>query len=241
VRAKGIPAVSVSQMREIDRLMVEEIGITLEQMMENAGRALAQLARRWLRELAGRRIDVLVGPGGNGGGALVAARRLANWGAEVHISLAVPLTRLHGVPARQAAIAQRMGLEMLGVEAAPPDLSRGSLILDGLLGYSLDGAPRGRSAELIVAANTSQVPILALDVPSGLSADSGEPFAPTIRARQTLALALPKAGLLQPSAQPYVGELFVADISVAPSLYERVGVSLGAVFATEDVVRFELS
>jgi len=78
----GVPAISVDQMREVDRLMVDEFGVTLLQMMENAGRSLAVLARdRFLGNYAGgKRVTVLAGSGGNGGGGMVCARRLANWG-----------------------------------------------------------------------------------------------------------------------------------------------------------------
>ncbi len=138
-------------------------------------------------------------------------------------------------------ISHGMMLETIGSEASLPDFGGTALVLDGLLGYSLAGAPRGRTAQLIAAANNSRVPMLALDVPSGLSADTGVPFEPTTRARRTLTLALPKVGLLQPSAQTYVGELFVADISVPPRLYERFGLSVGSLFSTEDVVRVDLS
>ena len=236
MRSDKVPAVTVAQMREIDRLMVDELGITLEQMMENAGRALAELARRTLPDLPGRRITVLAGPGGNGGGVLVAARRLAIWGAEVGVALASPAAEMHPVPAHQLAIVRGMGIEVLESTAALPELARSALVLDGLFGYSLAGAPRGHSAELIMAANESHVPILALDVPSGLSADTGEPFEPTIRAQQTLTLALPKVGLLRPHARPYVGELFVADISVPAQLFRRVGLVVGPLFASSDIL-----
>jgi NAD(P)H-hydrate epimerase len=209
-------------------------------MMENAGRALAELTRRHLGHLDGRRIDVLAGPGGNGGGALVAARRLASWGAEVRIELAAAASAMHAAAAHQLAIAGNIGIETVSLEASLPDLSASDLVLDGLLGYSIAGAPRGRTAELIRAANESRVPILALDVPSGLSADTGEAFEPTIRARSTLTLALPKVGLLRTSARPYVGALFVADISVPPSLYERFGLRAGTLFSTEDIVGVQL-
>jgi NAD(P)H-hydrate epimerase len=236
VQPEEMPSVSVAQMREIDRLMVEELGITLEQMMENAGRALAELARRALGDLSGRRVTVLAGPGGNGGGALVAARRMRIWGAVPTVALASPAEGMHHVPAHQLAIARQMEIEVVGPDAPVPDLGRSALVLDGLYGYSLDGPPRGRGAELILAANASGIPILALDVPSGLSADTGEPFAPTIRARQTLALALPKTGLRRSSARPYVGELLVADISVPAALYRRLGLAVGPIFARGDIV-----
>ena len=236
MKSDEIPSVTVAQMREIDRLMVDELGITLEQMMENAGRALAELARRTLGDPRGHRITVLAGPGGNGGGALVAARRLAIWGAEVSVALASPAARMHAVPAHQLAIVRGMGIEVLEPKAPLSKIERGALTLDGVFGYSLAGAPHGYGAELIMAANESHVPILALDVPSGLSAETGEAFEPTIRAHQTLTLALPKIGLLAPRAEPYVGELFVADISVPAQLYQRLGVAVGPLFAASDIL-----
>ena len=236
MKSDEIPSVTVAQMREIDRLMVDELGITLEQMMENAGRALAELARRTLGDPRGHRITVLAGPGGNGGGALVAARRLAIWGAEVSVALASPAARMHPVPAHQLAIVRGMGIEVLEPKAPLSNIERGALTLDGVFGYSLAGAPHGYGAELITAANESHVPILALDVPSGLSAETGEAFEPTIRAHQTLTLALPKIGLLAPRAEPYVGELFVADISVPTQLYQRLGVAVGPLFAASDIL-----
>jgi NAD(P)H-hydrate epimerase len=119
---------------------------------------------------------------------------------------------------------------------AVPEIAHSALVLDGLLGYSLAGAPRGHAATLIAAANDSRVPILALDVPSGLSAETGQPFEPTIRAHQTLTLALPKLGLLASRARPFVGELFVADISVPRELYARLGLVIGSLFAETDIV-----
>lgn len=218
--------------------MTLEVGITLEQMMENAGRALAEVARGALADLAGRRVVVLAGPGGNGGGVLVAARRLTIWGAEVSVALTTDPAEMHAVPAHQLAIARRMGIPVAGPEDedAIRWLEGAALILDGIFGYSLAGAPRGRAAELIRAANAAGAPIIALDVPSGLSPETGEASDPTIRATQTLTLALPKTGLLEPGAAQYVGRLLVADISVPPVVYERLGLAVGPLFATGDIV-----
>src|SRR5690349_6977789 len=85
-----VPAVTAAQMREVDRIMVEDLGISLVQMMENAGRAFAELTRIQLAGLNRRRVVVLAGRGGNGGGGMAAARRLATWGAEVRVVLAFP-------------------------------------------------------------------------------------------------------------------------------------------------------
>ncbi len=115
LRAEDVPAVSVEQMREVDRVMVEELGIELQQMMENAGRALARRARLMSGgDATGQRVTVLAGSGGNGGGGMVAARRLSIWGAEVTVILGQPHGQLAGVPAHQLSILRRMGCRSSG-------------------------------------------------------------------------------------------------------------------------------
>jgi NAD(P)H-hydrate epimerase len=235
-----IPTVTVDQMREVDRLMVEEVGIVLLQMMENAGRALAEQARRLLGgDLRGQRVVVLAGRGGNGGGGLAAARRLSIWGADVSVLLGEAPDTLQGVPAQQLAILGRLAVPVRGPEVASQGESvlRGAdLLVDALIGYSLRGAPREPIASLIRAANMSGARILALDLPSGLNGDSGEAYDPTVRATATLTLALPKAGLVQPAARAWVGDLYLADISVPEVVYRRLGLSVGPIFAQSDIV-----
>jgi NAD(P)H-hydrate epimerase len=108
------------------------------------------------------------------------------------------------------------------------------VILDALVGYSLQGPPREPIASLIRAANRSNAPVIALDIPSGLDGDSGQAFDPTIRAATTL--ALPKAGLMQPAARDWVGDLYLADISVPAQVYQRLGLETGPIFAASDIV-----
>lgn len=119
------------------------------------------------------------------------------------------------------------------------ELPLGHLVVDGLIGYSLQGAPRGAAAALIRAANASGAPVLSLDVPSGIDATTGEAYEPTVRATATMTLALPKIGLGAAEARRYVGELYLADISVPPALYRRspLGLEAGHIFAPDDVVR----
>ena len=234
-----IPTLTVAQMREVDRIMVEDLNIGLIQMMENAGRTLAHHTRRmFLRgDARTRRVIVLAGSGGNGGGGIAAARRLANWGAEVSIVLGQAEADMDEVPGLQLAIANRIGIQVAG-----PDLVAGKLmdgcdvLIDALIGYSLRGAPREPIASLIQSANGSRVPIVALDVPSGLDADTGRAPGAVIRASSTLTLALPKAGLMQPEARAWVGDLYLADISVPPSVYRRLGLEVGPIFAEDDIV-----
>jgi NAD(P)H-hydrate epimerase len=220
-------------MAEVDRLMSEEWGITLIQMMENAGRNLAELARRMLDgELSGRRVTVLCGKGNNGGGGMVAARHLSNRGASVSVKLMGDPAGLKEIPAHQWDILQVMAL----TQADDPDLARADLILDAMIGYGLSGDPRGVVAEWIRRANAAGGPILALDAPSGLDTTSGTAGNPCVRATATLTLALPKTGLLTPAARPLVGKLLLADISVPPGLYRRLGLEVGPIFAEDSIL-----
>ena len=141
------PAVTSVEMAAVDRAMVEDYGIDLIQMMENAGRALAALARdRFLDgDPRGKTVVVLAGPGGNGGGALVAGRRLHGWGATIRTVLAHEPDRYTPVPAKQLAILHRLGVEVVssGQLVATPESPTPDLVIDGVIGYSLRGAPHG--------------------------------------------------------------------------------------------------
>ncbi len=124
----------------------------------------------------------------------------------------------------------------LGASASEPPFE---LILDGLIGYSLRGAPAGLIGDLIRMANGYPAPILSLDAPSGIDATSGTAFNPAIRAVATLTLALPKEGLRAAGVADHAGELYLADISVPPALYGKppLHMKVGPLFAKEDVIR----
>jgi NAD(P)H-hydrate epimerase len=178
---------------------------------------------------------------------LVAARRLSIWGAEVAVILGQARGDIRGAPLHQLTILDRMGVPVHGpghasTSGPPPTttLRTADLALDALLGYSLRGAPREPIAALIRAANAAAASsgprILALDLPSGLDGDTGEASEPTVRAAATLTLALPKVGLLRPAAREWVGELYVADISVPELVYRRLGLRVGPIFGRADIV-----
>jgi NAD(P)H-hydrate epimerase len=224
-----IPALSTEQIKEVDRLMVQQFGIELIQMMENAGRSLAELARRLTGgRVLGKSIIVLCGTGNNGGGGMVAARHLHNWGVQVQVVLIGDGARLKKVPARQWKIIEKLGLNTIA-----PDLKSADLILDALLGYGAQGDPRPPVSDWIERANASGVPILSLDSPSGLDTTTGEPGKPCVRAEATMTLALPKTGLLTSQARPFVGKLYLADIGVPPELYAApsLGFEVNTLFA----------
>ena len=240
MRAVNLPDITTEQMVEVDRLMIEVYGISLVRMMENAGRNLALLGRRLLGGTAlGKRIVVNAGKGNNGGGGLVAARHLSNWGANVTVALAGPKDDHKGVVREQLAILEHLpvGIFIAAEEEETGAFGEAALIIDAVIGYGLTGAPRGVPAKLIEMINAAKGVVLSLDVPSGLDASTGEMFRPSVKAAATMTLALPKAGLLAPKAREYVGELYLADIGVPPSLYQRLRLQVGPIFAEESIVR----
>ncbi|MBU6422600.1 MAG: NAD(P)H-hydrate epimerase [Chloroflexi bacterium] len=235
--ARGVPAVTAAQMAEIDRVAVDEIGLSIEMLMENAARGVALAARALLGgTVDGRRVVCLAGSGNNGGDALGAARRLHGWGADVRCVLTGPRDDLHGeLNKRQHDIVRRAGIEVAGPD--DPRLAQAELVVDGLLGYSVRGAPRGSAEALIRGANASGVPILSVDLPSGLDPDTGAPLGAAIRARATVTLGLPKVGLLRMEARPLVGDLLLADIAVPAYAYDRFGIDARGCFVAGDLVR----
>ncbi len=240
---KEIPTLDTEQMIEVDRAMLEDYRIELIQMMENAGRNLAHLARErfFNGNPVGKQVLVMAGSGGNGGGVLVAARRLANWGAQVRVALGQIPEKMTPVPAHQLDILQRMAISGAKAPAQITDLEGKSfdLILDGLIGYSLKGAPYGLFGELIRFANVSSAPVLSLDTPSGTDTTSGTVYDPAVKAAATLTLALPKEGLFRQGVPEQSGELYLADISVPPELYSAPGLSMQVrpIFAHGDIVK----
>ena len=232
-----IPAVTVAQMREVDRIMIQELGIELTQMMENAGRAVAEQTRSLgLGGTAtGRRVVVAAGWGANGGGGLAAARRLLVWGAEVVVLTSSSQVRGE-TSARQLEVARRLGVRIDSGTGAAAALAGADAVVDALIGYGLQGPPRPPVADLIGAINDSGVPVISLDIPSGLDADRGTAPGAVVHALATVTLALPKAGLLAASARTQVGYLYLADISVPPTVYQRLGLKVGPIFARSDIV-----
>ncbi len=220
--------------------MVEDAHIELIQMMENAGRNLAHLARIRFFDgnPQGKHVVVLAGTGGNGGGALVCARRLHTWGARVQVVVTRPAEDFTPVPAHQLDILQRLRVPVARAEAVNR-VGNPALIVDGLIGYRLRGTPHKTVADLIHWTNAKAAPVLALDVPSGVDTTSGTVFDPAIKATATMTLALPKAGLRTPGVEALVGELYLADISVPPSLYAEPALALqvGALFAESEILR----
>ena len=214
-----ISPITVPIMREIDRLAVAETGPNLYQMMENAGRNLAELTLSQLGEKRNRpQLLVLAGPGGNGGGGLCAGRHLANRGLSVSYALS-DRAGMNEITSRQLALLELAGgweVDPISAAAVKPDI-----VVDALIGYSLRGAPSGRAAELIEWLNASRNNVISLDVPSGVDAGTGETPGVYVRPSVTLTLAWPKTGMLP----ELIGELWLGDLGIPPAVYTRAGVA----------------
>jgi NAD(P)H-hydrate epimerase len=201
-------------MLEVDGVAVTDTGPNLFQMMENAGRNLAEMVMETFpADWAEREIVVLAGTGGNGGGGVTAARHLTNHGGRVTVIL-TDESRMGTVPREQLAV-----FRAAGGTAAPDPPSAPGLVIDAVIGYSLAGAPHGRAHELIAYANAQPAPVLSLDVPSGLNSTTEETPGAAVQANATMTLALPKIGLCSHLA----GDLVLADIGIPALTYRKVG------------------
>jgi NAD(P)H-hydrate epimerase len=218
-----VPAVTAAEMSEVDRVAVDEIGLTLRRMIEHAGRSLALEA---LDRHEGGPVVVLAGGGGNGGGGLVCARHLGNREIPTTVVLDREPEEFLGVPGEQLDILRH--IDSVRLRTAPDNSLNPSLVVDALLGYGLEGAPRGTAATLVEWTNTLDSPVFALDVPSGVDATTGDTPGVATSPERTLTLALPKTGL-----ELTGGEVVLADLSIPGEVYERLDVPVTRPFGRE--------
>ena len=207
--------VTAAEMREIDRVTIEKLGLPALVLMERAGVAVAAKAR----ELSsGRKVVLLCGGGNNGGDGLVAARDLFNKGYHVKVMLLAKADMLGPDCKKQYQIAKKMGVQVDFRTALNSADLHGALVIDAVFGTGLGRAVSGGMAAMFRFVNDSGVPVVAVDIPSGISSDSGEILGEAIRASHTVTFGLPKRGhFLYPGAE-YSGHLFIEDIGFPAEL-----------------------
>ncbi len=220
-----LPVLSGEAVRELDR-RAEELGVPALLLMESAGRGAAEEIRRWLMDLPGRRILAVAGKGGNGGDALCALRFLGLWGAEVR---AVVL----GEPAGPAALELQAfsgsfpgKVQMVRTERELSHLKEAlgwaEVVVDGILGVGLQGPAQGLARAAIELLQGFSGLIVAIDLPSGLSAESGRIPGPAVRAHLTLAMGALKPCHLLPPAAELCGEVRVVEVAYPPAAWDSV-------------------
>ncbi len=230
-------------MAEVDRAAVEDFGITILQMMEQAGSHLADVVRLEVGgDLQGREIVVAVGPGNNGGGGLAATRHLANRGAIVRVVLARPALRMSESSQHQLAtlIAMEIDCCVATYDLSDDDLGHvlasADVVVDAVLGYRIHDAPRGEAERLIGFIVRAGRPVVSLDLPSGVDPDTGETAGIAITATATLTLALPKPGLFWGQGPERAGRVYLGDIGLPDALYAGLGISTGHPFSSGRIV-----
>lgn len=219
------------EVRSIDVRAAAEFGIHPLVLMENAGRGAAE----WLlpRVPKGGRVLILCGPGNNGGDGGVVARHLDLAGISVAVrwfadpqQMSRDAKAQHEVLAR-AAIDQRTLSGPVDPQVLADDFRTADWIVDALFGTGLSRPVEGPLKTVIEAINTSTKPVLALDLPSGLDADTGQPLGVAVRATATVTFVAPQVGFSAPGAAAYTGEIHVASIGAPRRLLEAFEIRPG--------------
>ncbi len=225
-----------TQSRRYDQLAMDEYGVPGIVLMENAGRGCVDVLAE-----SGRRGPVLIlaGTGNNGDDGWVMARHLSNLGFPTAVVLAGDGNRIQGDALINYRIAQRMGVPIRGWAEAGNSAALQQFavdlwgddpewLVDALLGTGASGDPREPFASLIRAANAMSARRMAIDLPSGLDCDSGQPHKPTFRADVTCTMVAPKVGFANPEAAPFIGRVRCIDIGAPANLIGEVVADAGS-------------
>ncbi len=220
--------VTAEEMRRLDRTTIEEVGIPGIVLMENAGLQVVHEAQRRFGGWRGRRVLVLCGGGNNGGDGMVVARHVAQRGAQVQAVLVADPEKVSGDALTNLRIAQNLGLVQVArsVDEVAQIWNSGQwhLVVDALLGTGVKGEVRGLIAEVIRFFEACPVPVVAVDVPSGIDSDTGAVCGCAMRASLTVTFGAMKVGLAVYPGAEYVGEVVVADIGIPQVEVERAGI-----------------
>src|SRR3984885_2864794 len=209
-----------TQMREVDRRTIEDIGIPSLVLMENAGRQVVAAMEAMYGDLLERRVAVLCGRGNNGGDGFVVARTLTQRGIDVSVFLLGGVADVRGDARINLEILGHLGLTVVEVadsqawELHCSEVSDCTLIVDAIFGTGLNAPVSGFIESVIADVNASGIPVVAIDLPSGLSADSAEPIGESIEADTTVTLAAPKLPLVLPPGERVAGDIVIADIGL---------------------------
>jgi len=218
---------TAEEMQELDRKAIETYRIPGIVLMENAGRGAAEVISNFFPEIHKKKVAIIAGKGNNGGDGFVIARYLLNQGICVRVYLLTDPKGLRGDAETNFSIFHRIKGEVVSVPSSKDyikvkrDLEKFDILVDGIFGTGLDAEVRGYYREVIDHLNTLQRPIVAIDIPSGLDADTGKPLGTAIRASLTITFGLPKIGHLIPPGLDYVGKVKVIDIGIPKRLVEE--------------------
>lgn len=218
--------VTAEGMRQMDRKAIEEYGIPGMVLMENAARGTVQAMRRHFPELCRQRVAILAGRGNNGGDAFAIARYLLNSKVDCRVYLLGSAQALRGEAAANLEILRRLSIPVREIHSEEDfqkermEIAACHLIVDGMLGTGLSGPVQGLLREVIAWINGLKKPVIAIDIPSGLDADSGQVMGICLQASLTVTFGLAKRGLVVQPGRKYCGKLVIVDISLPSQLSE---------------------
>ncbi len=231
---------TADQMRLIDRIAMEQYSIPGVVLMENAGRKVAEEVSRLPGEEV-TRVVLFAGKGNNGGDVMVAARHLYNRGMEARVFLLAEENAVEGDARTNMVIARKMGIPVYSLRnTGDLDKVREMLcwshaVVDGIFGTGLKGDVRGIALEVIDMINSSDRPVVAVDIPSGVNGDTGQICGKCVKAVLTVTFGYPKAGLLQYPGAAYAGRVVVEDISIPREAADMAGLNMQLI--TDGLVR----
>jgi hydroxyethylthiazole kinase-like uncharacterized protein yjeF len=223
--AKEWRIMSRDQVRAVDRWAIEQVGVPGVVLMENAGRSCAELVKDRLQGAAEPRVCIFCGTGNNGGDGYVIARHLINAGLPAEVVICGDRAKVRGDAKINLDILEQLGHATQRLDPGGVDVAAGvralagkaSMIVDALFGTGLQGPLRADYQGVVNAINALGVPILSVDIPSGLDCDTGEPLGAAVQATYTVTFVAVKKGFVaSPTALRYTGELYVASIGVEP-------------------------
>jgi len=212
--------VNGDQMREADRRTIEDIGVPSAVLMENAGRQVVSAMEAAFERLPDARVAVLAGRGNNGGDGFVVARVLSQAGAGVQVYLLGAAAEVRGDARLNLDILGRLGLDVIEIRSSQDwelhgaEVLRCDIVVDALFGTGLKTPLDGLAETIAQDLNASPVPVVAVDLPSGLSADDPAPIGPVVEASLTVTFAAPKLPLMLPPGEEVAGSIVVADIGI---------------------------
>ncbi|MDZ7269378.1 MAG: NAD(P)H-hydrate dehydratase [candidate division KSB1 bacterium] len=217
------PVVSAQEMQAVDAYTIGTLGLPGRVLMENAGRATFEVIRRRWQPLAGKHAAIFCGKGNNGGDGLVVARLLGEAGVKCETFLLGEPEDLRGDAAANYGLLTTLGhpIQVLRTGDRLPALAGSDFVIDALLGTGVRGPLSGLLADTVVHLNHSGRPIVAVDLPTGMNADTGAVAGPCIRASVTVTFGARKSGLLFSPGREHTGELVVADIGFPRRAYQQ--------------------
>ncbi len=213
------------QVRAVDSWAINTLGIPGVVLMENAGRSCAELIKDKLKDIASPKVCIFCGTGNNGGDGYVIARHLSNSGFEVVVVICGNRGKVKGDAKINLDILERLGQPIEQLNPGDGDVparvkafaTDADMIVDGLFGTGLSGQLSDDYKQLIDTINACNCPILAVDIPSGLDCDAGQPLGAAIRANYTVSFVAVKKGFASGIAAQYTGEIFIASIGIEPN------------------------